>query len=130
LAWQGSGETRARAERLEALRLWALERGLLLEREDHPRLLALLDQPRLGLVLAGVQDRPLTAADLAGTLQQLALWQGVQAVSLLLAPDAQRVNHPSANLEPESRSIEELGGREQTTCPRLELQPGAFLVWS
>ncbi|MFN5117933.1 MAG: bifunctional 3,4-dihydroxy-2-butanone-4-phosphate synthase/GTP cyclohydrolase II [Cyanobacteriota bacterium] len=130
LAWQGSGETRALAERLEALRLWALERGLLLEREDHPRLLALLDQPRLGLVLAGVQDRPLTAADLAGTLQQLALWQGVQAVSLLLAPDAQRVNHPSANLEPESRSIEELGGREQTTCPRLELQPGAFLVWS
>jgi 3,4-dihydroxy 2-butanone 4-phosphate synthase/GTP cyclohydrolase II len=130
LAWQGPGETRVLAERLEALRLWALERGLLLEREDHPRLLALLDQPRLGLVLAGVQDRPLTAADLAATLQQLALWQGVQAVSLLLAPDAQRVNHPSASLEPESRSIGELGGREQTTCPRLELQSGAFLVWS
>jgi 3,4-dihydroxy 2-butanone 4-phosphate synthase/GTP cyclohydrolase II len=49
-------------------------------------------------------------------------WRETSAVSLLLAPDAQRSSHPSADLEPEQRSLAQLSAE-------LKVQPGAFLVW-
>ena len=50
-------------------------------------------------------------------------WPLTRQLSLLLAPDSQRSNHPSADLEPERRPLAELGSG-------LRVQPGAFLVWA
>ncbi len=57
LAWSeatdaSGGPAAVRAERLDHLQAWALEQGLLLGREEHPRLLALLNQPDLALLLS------------------------------------------------------------------------------
>ncbi|MFM8605577.1 MAG: bifunctional 3,4-dihydroxy-2-butanone-4-phosphate synthase/GTP cyclohydrolase II [Cyanobium sp.] len=133
LAWEGEAGVAELAERCEDLRAWLLERGLVLEREEHPRLLALLAQPALALLLAAPQSGPLQAADLAACLQRIAVWPGGRAVSLLLAPDGRRVEHPSADLEPEIRPLSDLtgadGGGAARTCPRLQVQPGAFVMW-
>ncbi|MEB3255741.1 MAG: bifunctional 3,4-dihydroxy-2-butanone-4-phosphate synthase/GTP cyclohydrolase II [Synechococcaceae cyanobacterium] len=128
LAWQGEAGPAELAERLEALRLEQLQQGLVLEREEHPRLLALLAQPRLALLLQTQEGRPLQPGNLAAVLQQVAAWPDSRAVSLLLAPDGRRVEHPSANLEPERRPLVELGA-SATACPHLSISPGAFVVW-
>ncbi|MEB3169874.1 MAG: bifunctional 3,4-dihydroxy-2-butanone-4-phosphate synthase/GTP cyclohydrolase II [Synechococcaceae cyanobacterium] len=128
LGWRGDGEATELAERQEALRLWVLEQGLVLEREEHPRLLALLAQPQLAVLLRAPEGRPLSPADLAAVLQRVAAWPGGLAVSLLLAPDGRRVGHPSVDLEPEIRPLADLGATA-TTCPRLSVTPGAFVVW-
>jgi 3,4-dihydroxy 2-butanone 4-phosphate synthase/GTP cyclohydrolase II len=116
-------------EAFDRLRRWAMEQGLLLERESDPRLLALLDQPQLALLLGCPDGRLLSAADLAASLQQLMQQEGSKRLSLLLAPDAQRLTHPSATLEPEYRDLKDLSSGENESCPRLSLQPGAFIVW-
>jgi 3,4-dihydroxy 2-butanone 4-phosphate synthase/GTP cyclohydrolase II len=128
LGWQGEAETTQLAERLEMLRGGLLELGLVLEREEHPRLLALLAQPRLALLLRAPEERPLRPGDLAAVLQRIATWPGGRAVSLLLAPDGRRVSHPSVDLEPEIRPLADLGAT-QAACPRLSVAPGAFVVW-
>lgn len=148
LGWQGPHDPLLGASRLEVLRDWARRKGLLLEREEDPRLLALLDGPGLALLLAAHQSRQLTAADLAGPLMEMARWQGTTGVNLLLAPDARRKGHPSIDLEPERRQLADLvpaaaegkvaggaaGGSGEAgrtlTCPLLNLTPGAFIVWS
>jgi len=131
LAWHGEAGPRALAEQLEALRLWAQGRNLLLHQEEQPRLLALLDQPRLALLLAAGEGQPLTAADLAGCLTAMAQWQATAAVALLLAPDIQRRGHPRVDLEPERRRLAELGPTPAAAvCPLLNLTPGAFIRWS
>jgi len=117
------------SEAFDRLRGWTMEQGLLLERESDPRLLALLDQPQLALLLGCPDGRLLSAADLAASLQQLMQQGGTQRLSLLLAPDAQRLTHPSATLEPEFRDLKDLRSGENESCPRLSLQPGAFVVW-
>jgi 3,4-dihydroxy 2-butanone 4-phosphate synthase/GTP cyclohydrolase II len=117
------------SEAFDRLRGWTMEQGLLLERESDPRLLALLDQPQLALLLGCPDGRLLSAADLAASLQQLMQQGGSQRLSLLLAPDAQRLTHPSATLEPEFRDLKDLSPGENESCPRLSLQPGAFVVW-
>jgi 3,4-dihydroxy 2-butanone 4-phosphate synthase/GTP cyclohydrolase II len=134
LAWDGEAEAAELAERIESLRDWLLEQGLVLEREDHPRLLALLDQPALALLLAAPQSGQLSAADLAACLQRIAGWPDCRGISLLLAPDGRRVEHPSIDLEPEIRPLGDLrpgdaGAASASTCPRLRVQPGAFVVW-
>jgi 3,4-dihydroxy 2-butanone 4-phosphate synthase/GTP cyclohydrolase II len=60
---------------------------------------------------------------------EMARWSGTRAVSLLLAPDAQRLTHPSATLEPEFRDLKDLSPGENESCPLLSVQPGAFVVW-
>ncbi|MCT0228414.1 bifunctional 3,4-dihydroxy-2-butanone-4-phosphate synthase RibB/GTP cyclohydrolase II RibA [Synechococcus sp. CS-1331] len=117
------------SEAFDKLRGWTMEQGLLLERESDPRLLALLDQPQLAVLLGCPDGRLLSAADLAASLQQLMQQAGSQRLSLLLAPDAQRVSHPSATLEPEFRDLKDLSPGENESCPRLSLKPGAFVVW-
>ncbi len=133
LAWDGGSAAtpRALAEQVEGLRQWAEQRRLLLNEEEHPRLLALLEQPRLALLLAACENRQLTAADLAGALGVMAQWSATASVALLLAPDAQRRSHPSADLEPERRRLSELRpipGAD--ACPLLNLNAGAFIRWS
>lgn len=131
LAWHGDATPRGLAEHLEALRAWASDRSLLLSKEDHPRLLALLEQPRIALLLAATGDRQLTAADLAGCLMAITTWSATSSVALLLAPDAQRRGHPSADLEPQQRNLADLHPSDgSAVCPLLNLTPGAFIRWS
>jgi len=130
LAWCGAADERSVAERIDSLTAWALKRGLRLEREDHPRLLALLDQPRIALLLSAAPDHQLCAADLAGPLMVMARWPQTQAVGLLLTPDERRRSHPSADLEPEGRPLADLqDSADPARCPLLNLTPGAFIRW-
>lgn len=151
LGWHGPEDLLLGASRIEVLREWARRKGLVLEREEDPRLLALLHRPGLTLLLAAQQGRQLTAADLAGPLMEMARWQGTSGVKLLLAPDARRKGHPSIDLEPERRQLADLvpfssgsppsdghdpakgSGADAVhnlTCPLLNLTPGAFIVWT
>ena len=129
LAWHSTAEqhntelsTVAIATQLDALQQWAQAQGLQVEREEHPRLLALLNQPALAVVLSGLDQTRGGVGAVGAALSQMAHWSHTSAVSLLLAPDAQRSSHPSADLEPQQRSLSELGAE-------LKVQPGAFLVW-
>jgi 3,4-dihydroxy 2-butanone 4-phosphate synthase/GTP cyclohydrolase II len=131
LAWHGDTDPLAWAPHLEQLRQWAAAENLILEVEDHPRLLALLNQPALAVLLGPGLDRSIEPDQIEALLATMAGWQGTQAVSLLLAPDGQRSSHPSIALEPSPRALGELGFPSSglPTFPGLRLEPGAFLVW-
>ena len=131
LAWDGAASPTALAERLEVLRQWAHKRQLLIHQEEHPRLLALLEQPRIAMLLEACEYHQLTAADLAGSLKVMAQWSDTTSVALLLAPDSQRRGHPSGNLEPERRGLGDLGPTpDAAVCPWLNLKAGSFIRWS
>ena len=119
LAWHGQVAT---SGQLEQLQLWALKQGLQVEREEHPRLLALLDQPQLALLLSGLDHAGSGVGAVAAALVLMGGWPKTERLSLLLAPDGQRSSHPSADLESEQRPLADLG-------TDLMVQPGAFLVW-
>jgi len=130
LAWSGEATSRAVAERIEIVRRWAQVQGLLLEEENHPRLLALLDQPRIALlVTASAGTEELSAPLLAEAMQIMVAWPGCEGISLLLAPDSHRVEHPSTNLAAELRPLLDLDSAAESHCPRLTLRPGAFISW-
>ena len=111
------------ALQLQELRDWAQERGLMLEREEHSRVLALLDQPDLAVVVDGGNPERLGEG-----LRRMAHWGQTQSVSLLLAADAQRTNHPSSTLEARRRPLQELettkGGSEA-----LRLEAATLVRW-
>ena len=119
LAWHGQAAT---SGQLEQLQLWALKQGLQVEREEHPRLLALLDQPQLALLLSGLDHAGSGVGAVAAALVLMGGWPKTERLSLLLAPDGQRSSHPSAYLESEQRPLADLG-------TDLIVQPGAFLIW-
>jgi 3,4-dihydroxy 2-butanone 4-phosphate synthase/GTP cyclohydrolase II len=130
LSWSGEASPQAVAERMEELRAWAQRRELLLEQENHPRLLALLDQPRIALLLtASAETEELSAPLLAEALQIMVNWPGCEGISLLLAPDSHRVEHPSEDLSAEHRPLLDLNTEAGAHCPRLSLRPGAFISW-
>ena len=113
-------------EQLEHL---AQSLGLSLEREEHPRLLALLNQPDLA-VLVGPGDGELLQPKVIGQLlAAMGRWQGTGQVSVLLAPDGQRTSHPSVGLEPQKRQLAELQKGEPSGTGLQPLEPGAFLIW-
>lgn len=122
LAWHGQVAASGQQEQLEQLQLWALEQGLQVEREEHPRLLALLDQPQLAVLLSGLDHAGSGVGAVAAALVLMGGWPKSERLSLLLAPDGQRSSHPSADLESEQRPLKDLG-------TDLIVQPGAFLVW-
>ena len=122
LAWHGQVAASGQMEQLEQLQLWALQQGLQVEREEHPRLLALLDQPQLAVLLGGLDHAGSGVGAVAAALVLMGDWPKTERLSLLLAPDGQRSSHPSADLESEQRPLADLG-------TDLILQPGAFLVW-
>ena len=111
------------ASQLQELRLWAEQRGLVLEREEHSRVLALLDQPDLAVVVAGGD-----AQQLGDGLRRMAHWGRTQSVSLLLAADAQRTNHPSNTLEARRRPLQELEAA-QGGAEALRLEAATLVRW-
>lgn len=119
LAWHGQPLA---SDQLEQLQRWALEQGLQVELEEHPRLLALLDQPQLAVLLSGLDDAGSGVGAVAAALILMGGWPQTKRLSLLLAPDGQRSSHPSADLESEQRPLADLG-------TDLVVQPGAFLIW-
>ena len=131
LAWHGDTDPLAWVPHREQLRQWADAEQLSLEVEDHPRLLALLNQPALAVLLGPGLDRAIDPTQIQKLLATMAGWQGTQAVSLLLAPDGQRSSHPSVELEPSPRPLAELGSPSGggPISQGLQLEPGAFLVW-
>ena len=82
---------------------WAGQYQLEIQREDHPRLLALLDRPSLAVLVTGSNPEVLQSG-----LTRMAQWPTTQSVCLLLAPDAQRSTHPSVSIEAERRPLREL----------------------
>ena len=129
LAWRGLADPDQRTAAFASLQHWADQQALLLEFEQDPRLLALLDQPELALLLGSTQGQQLSAEQLAAGVQLLANQPYTEVVALLLAPDRRRVAHPSANLEPETRPLADLQLAPDRSCPRLAAQSGAFIVW-
>ena len=131
LGWHGAGgdDPFRLSEAFDALQRGTEERGLMLDRENDPRLLALLDQPPLAVLLGCPDGRLLNGADLDSTLRALMRLGATQRISLLLAPDAQRLSHPSGTLTREFRDLEDLSPAENDSCPLLNLQPGAFVTW-
>jgi 3,4-dihydroxy 2-butanone 4-phosphate synthase/GTP cyclohydrolase II len=130
VAWQGEGldpqRDHSHQQRLQA---WAEGRQLRLTPEDHPRLLALLEGPSLAILLTAQAGQELRPADLADLLTLLGSWPRTRAVSLLLAPDGPRSSHPSAHLEPERRPLSDVHQAASRACPRLAMEPGAFIRW-
>ncbi len=130
VAWQGEGSDPKRDHSLhQRLLHWAEGRQLRLLLEEHPRLLALLERPSLAAVLMAPPGQELRPADLAAALTLLVGWPETKAVALLLAPDVPRGSHPSALLEPERRPLVELHQAATLACPRLTMEPGAFIRW-
>jgi 3,4-dihydroxy 2-butanone 4-phosphate synthase/GTP cyclohydrolase II len=129
LTWRGLADPDQRAAAFASLQHWADQQALLLEFEQDPRLLALLDQPELALLLGSTQGQQLSAEQLAAGVQLLANQPYTEVVALLLAPDRRRVAHPSASLEPETRPLADLQLAPDRSCPRLAAQSGAFIVW-
>ena len=127
LGWQGPAEATAVAALQEQLEHWAREQGIKAEREEDPRLLALLDQPQLALQLSSGDGEQLQEHTLRDALGVLARQEGTASVGLLLSPDPRGLNHPSASLEPERRPLAELRQSELQLGPLLEA--GAFLLW-
>lgn len=133
LAWHGETDEQALAERLNCLQDWGLSQGLRLERESQVRLLALLNQPQLAVLVTPSRNpsRLETSAADPDTkptlmlLRQMAAWQGCEQVSFLLAPDVQQSVHPSAQLEPQERPLDDL----ITGSAEVDLKSEAFLIW-
>jgi len=124
LAWRWGGTGELEPSQLtghwQELRSWASEQGLELELEEHPRVLALLDQPSLAVLLVGSSE-----PGLAEALHRMATWPGTASVSLLLAPDSQRTTHPSNTLEAQRRPLVELAAEQ----PTLRMAPGTLIRW-
>ena len=53
LAWKGNAVPAAQAltAQMQQLRTWAEQQGLQLDREEHSRVLALMDQPQLAVLV-------------------------------------------------------------------------------
>jgi 3,4-dihydroxy 2-butanone 4-phosphate synthase/GTP cyclohydrolase II len=150
LAWHGeeggdaadlAAQVARHCDELEPL---AERRGLLIEREDQPRVLALLDQPALAVLLTLREGEEIGSAALGELLQAMAAWGGTTAVSLLLAPDPPRTEHPRADLEPRilpiamlrpavrfqpSRAWMEAQAEREGESALWKPEAGTFLIW-
>ncbi|MEB3327379.1 MAG: bifunctional 3,4-dihydroxy-2-butanone-4-phosphate synthase/GTP cyclohydrolase II [Synechococcus sp.] len=125
VAWHGItglGMLEAVAPLLEQLEQWSAKLGLQVKREEHPRLLAVLDQPQLAVIISGLDQANTGVGAVAEALQLMRSWPRTRQLSLLLSPDSQRSSHPGADLEPERRPMVELG-------TGLSVQPGSLVVW-
>ncbi len=114
------------AEHWGELRTLCERAGLQIEREEHSRVLALLNRPPLAVLVTAAPGGTLPSQELNGLLTRMAAWPGTAEVSLLLAPDVQHSTHPSSALEPLQRPLAELSGRAK--APEA-WDPGAFIRW-
>jgi 3,4-dihydroxy 2-butanone 4-phosphate synthase/GTP cyclohydrolase II len=127
IAWQGHPESDAAAALRDRLEAWAGEQGLKAEPEEDPRLLALLNRPQLALLLSTGERASLEPALLRRALELLASAEGTCRVGLLLSPEPQRINHPSASLEAQQRPLAELVQPGAGQGPRLDA--GVLVIW-
>jgi 3,4-dihydroxy 2-butanone 4-phosphate synthase/GTP cyclohydrolase II len=126
VAWQGHPETGLAMDLVERLQAWAVEQGLLAEPEEDPRLLALLNQPQLAVLLSSGAGAALDPPLLRRALELLASAPGCSRVGLLLSPEPQRINHPTASLEAQQRPLAELL-EPRGQGPRLDA--GVLVIW-
>ena len=130
LAWHGRIEAEMPQALVERLGTLATEHGLQCQREQDPRVLALLNQPQLAVLLSSASTaaspQPLDGPALQRCLQDLAQLPGTISVSLLLSPDPQHLNHPSASLLLDERRLQDL--HEQALL-RLQPDPGLLIRW-
>jgi 3,4-dihydroxy 2-butanone 4-phosphate synthase/GTP cyclohydrolase II len=108
------------ASHWQDLNAWAAQHQLELQREEHPRLLALLDRPSLAVLVTGSSPEVLQSG-----LARMASWTATLSVCLLLAPDAQRSTHPSVSIEAERRPLREL----VSASALLPRQPSGLTRW-
>jgi len=127
LAWHGPIDADGAPSLGERVANLAAGHGLQCQREQDPRVLALLDQPQLALLLSSASAAASTQAlpdpALQACLRALAQLPGTISVSLLLSPDPQHLNHPSASLLLEERDLQDL-----LQAQLLNLQPDAGLL--
>ena len=130
LAWHGRIDAELPQAVVERLAILATDHGLQCQREQDPRVLALLNQPQLAVLLSSASTaaspQPLDGPALQRCLQDLAQLPGTISVSLLLSPDPQHLNHPSASLLLEERRLQDL--HEQALL-RLQPDPGLLIRW-
>jgi 3,4-dihydroxy 2-butanone 4-phosphate synthase / GTP cyclohydrolase II len=126
VSWQGHPEAGPAVALVERLQAWALDQGLLAEPEEDPRLLALLNQPQLALLLSSGEGASLDPPLLRRALELLAATPGCSRVGLLLSPEPQRINHPTASLEAQQRPLAEL---LQPSGQGPQLDAGVLVVW-
>ena len=126
VSWQGHHEAGPAVALVERLQAWALDQGLLAEPEEDPRLLALLNQPQLALLLSSGEGASLDPPLLRRALELLAATPGCSRVGLLLSPEPQRINHPTASLEAQQRPLAEL---LQPSGQGPQLDAGVLVVW-
>jgi 3,4-dihydroxy 2-butanone 4-phosphate synthase / GTP cyclohydrolase II len=133
LAWHGQMGEQELLERRQALQAWTDEQGLRMESEPEVRLLALLNSPRLTVLLSDLETERCSSAAVVQAVAQVGRWPGTQRLSLMLAPAPEQSSHPRADQEPVERPLAELhGGNHQGIPPALaglRLEPGSFLVW-
>jgi len=127
VSWQGVLDPLGVAAVQEQLTRWALERGLTVDGEEDPRLLALLNQPQLALQLSSGEACPLDTAALQEALSLLVEPSSTRCVGLLVSPHPQGLNHPAVSLEPEQRPLVEL--RRPAPLGGRQLEAGAFVLW-
>jgi 3,4-dihydroxy 2-butanone 4-phosphate synthase/GTP cyclohydrolase II len=130
LAWHGQGDTASAQALGDRLSTLASDHGLQCQNEQDPRVLALLNQPQLAVLLssasAATTPQSLSSQALQPCLQALAQRPGTISVSLLLSPDPQHLNHPSASLLLEERKLQDL---RQDPLLTLQPDPGRLIRW-
>jgi 3,4-dihydroxy 2-butanone 4-phosphate synthase/GTP cyclohydrolase II len=129
IGWRGEADAAALLALLEQLALLAEAEGLKADREEDPRLLALLDGPQLALLLSQASTDAagvLGSEALLACLRRLAAMPGTGHLSLLLSSDPRRLSHPSASLACEQRSLAELTG---SGLPLLPLAGDTLIQW-
>jgi len=117
IGWRGEAAAEDLPHLLEQIVLLAGAQGLRVEREEDPRLLALLDQPQLALLFSADSAEAPIEAGLPACLRRLAALDDSRGLSLLLSHDPRRLVHPSASLSSESRPLAELAGGSAEARP-------------
>jgi 3,4-dihydroxy 2-butanone 4-phosphate synthase/GTP cyclohydrolase II len=130
LAWHGRTDDDAAKSLTERLGSLAHGHGLQCQSEQDPRVLALLNRPQLALLVSAANatagPQSLMGAPLQQCLQLLAQLPGTSSISLVLSPDPQHLNHPSASLQIEQRDLHEL---RQNQPFKLTTDPGLLIRW-
>ncbi len=103
-------------------------RGLCVEREEDPRLRALLNQPHgVVRVSSAAEGSRLAGEALLELLARIAGCPSIQSVGLLLAPEGQKGAHPPADLTVEHHSLAEL---RSARAEGLGVDRARLLRWS
>ncbi|MEB3306753.1 MAG: bifunctional 3,4-dihydroxy-2-butanone-4-phosphate synthase/GTP cyclohydrolase II [Cyanobacteriota bacterium] len=103
-------------------------RNLLIEREEDPRLRALLNLPHtLVRISSASSQEPISGTSLLELLVWIAGLSFTTSVGMLLAPDGQKGLHSPTDLTVEHRSLDELRSGE---LQNLSLDRARLLHWS